>query len=228
MLLVVVPSVFISYIAAAYDQQGINILENKMENSVKPDKKYFTKVLWILMTISVLVLIILAIVHFLIVVNAGEIEVAYILWLVGIILLFLMWLFTTPIAYLWIKNLEYTILTDGIRIHKGIITKIQQNIPFRAITDFALQRTLFDRMLGIGSIKIQTAGQSHSPTGYEGKLGGLINFSEWHADLREKVKNLHPMSEAVTTSESSIISERDLLKQILTELKQIRSNTSKS
>ena len=197
-----------------------------MENSNKPDKKYFTKVIWILMTTSIFVFIVLSIVHFIIIVSAGTIEAVYIVWLTGIVFLLLMWLFTTPIASLWIKNLEYTILTDGIRIHKGIITKTQQNIPYRAITDFALERTLFDRMLGIGTIKIQTAGQSHSPTGYEGKLGGLINYNEWHADLREKVKTLHPVAEAVTTAEIPKYSEVDLLKQILDELKQIRSDTS--
>jgi uncharacterized membrane protein YdbT with pleckstrin-like domain len=202
-------------------------MEDLMQNSIKPDKKYFTKVLWMLITITVLLILAVAVTHFIIYLNHGEMEVALILWLGGIISLFLMWLISTPIAYLWIKNLEYTILEDGIRIHKGIITKIKQNIPFRAVTDFALQRTLFDRILGIGSIKIQTAGQSHSATGYEGKLAGLIDYEDWHSDLRERVKSLHPLSESTTTAETDFRSDTDLLKEILVELKEIKKNTAR-
>jgi len=198
-----------------------------MEKSIKPDKKYFTKVIWILSTITTLVILAVAITHFIIYLTNEELKAAFIIWLVAIVSLFLMWLFSTPIAHLWIKNLEYTIHGDAIRIHKGIITKTKQNIPFRAITDFALQRTLFDRILGIGSIKIQTAGQSHSPTGYEGKLAGLIDYEDWHSELRERVKSLHPLSEATTTAETSYRSDTDLLKEILNELREIKKNTAK-
>jgi uncharacterized membrane protein YdbT with pleckstrin-like domain len=202
-------------------------MEDLMQNSIKPDKKYFTKVLWMLITITVLSILAVGVTHFIIYLNRGEMEVAFMLWLGGIFSLFLMWLISTPIAYFWIKNLEYIINEDRIRIHKGIITKTKQNIPFRAITDFALERTLFDRILGIGSIKIQTAGQSHSATGYEGKLAGLIEYEDRHSQLRERVKSLHPLSESITTAESSHRSDTDILKEILIELREIKKNTAK-
>ena len=198
-----------------------------MEKSIKPDKKYFTKVLWVLMTLTALLVIIVGIIHMIINLNHGEPEAIIIIWMISILLLLLMWMITVPVAYLWIKNLAYTIHGDGIRIYKGIITKTQQNIPYRAITDFALERSLYDRFLGIGSIKIQTAGQSHTATGYEGKLGGLIEYDDWHSDLREKLKSLHPVSESVTTAETGPKSETDILKEILAELKAIRKNISK-
>ena len=56
------------------------------------------------------------------------------------------------------------------------MTKIQQNIPYRAITDYILHRSIYDRMLGLASIRIQTAGQIQTPTGYEGNLAGLPNW----------------------------------------------------
>jgi len=198
-----------------------------MEKSIKPDKKYFIKVVWILVTITVFIVLIAGVVHFIINMSQGNQEAIFIIWFASVAALFLMWLLTIPIAHLWIKNLGYTIREDGIRIQKGIITKLQQNIPYRAVTDFALERTLYDRILGIGSVKIQTAGQSHSPTGYEGKLAGLTDYEQWHADLRERVRSLQPVSESITTAETTRLSEKDLLMQILAELKEIKKNTGK-
>jgi uncharacterized membrane protein YdbT with pleckstrin-like domain len=154
--------------------------------------------------------------------NHGDPKAVAIVWTINILALLLMWLIGAPIAFFWIKNLSYTIHGDGIRVCKGIITKTQQNIPFRAITDFALERTLFDRMLGIGSIKVQTAGQSHNPSGYEGKLGGLVEFEEWHEDLKERLRVLHPGSEPVTNYETGPVSDTGLLQEILKELQAIR------
>ena len=197
-----------------------------MEQSFKPDKKYFVKVLWMQLTSTVLLIILMAIIHFIIRIESGNPEAIYAVWTIGILCLFLTWVFSTLISYLWIKNLEYIIRDDRVNIHMGILTKTQKNIPFRAITDFVLVRTLYDRMLGIGSLKIQTAGQSIQPSGYEGKLGGLIEYDKWHSELRAKIKSLHPISESITTAESGEISDISLLKQILEELKEIKNNTA--
>ena len=197
-----------------------------MEQSFKPDRKYFKKVLWIQLTISIMLIILMAAIHLIIKAADGDIEAAYVIWMIGILCLGLMWIFSTIIAHLWIKNLEYIVHDDRVTIHLGILTKSKKNIPFRMITDFVLVRTLYDRMLGIGSIKIQTAGQSTQPSGYEGKLGGLVEYDKWHTELREKVKFLHPLSEKSSTHQSEKISETAVLKQILEELKEIRKNTS--
>ena len=193
-----------------------------MGQSFKPDKKYFTKVLWIQFTISILTIILIAIIHFIIGITNGNLEAAYIIWLIGILCLFLMWIISTLISYLWIKNLEYIVHDDRINIYKGILTKTQQNIPFRAITDFVLVRTIYDRILNIGSIKVQTAGQSHQPSGYEGKLGGVLEYDKWHSELRGKVSSLHPVSDMMSTPETENKSAVEVLKQILEELKEIK------
>jgi len=199
-----------------------------MEQSFNPDKKYFKKVIWMQLTISILLIIAIGLIHFIIKLADGEIAAAYIIWLIGILAIIIMWIVSTPISYLWIKNLEYIIYEDRVIIHKGILTKTQQNIPFRAITDFALEKTLYDRFLNIGSVKIQTAGQSHTPTGYEGKLAGLIDYDKWHSTLREKVKSLHPKSESITTLETEKRVDATILEQMLNELKEIKKNTSKT
>ena len=198
-----------------------------MEETVKPDRKYFIKSLLILLTISVFVFVTVSIIHLIIYLTDGEPGVPLILWLVSVGSVLIMWIVSYPIIKLWIKNLSYTIRGDRVTIQKGILTKTQQNIPYRSVTDFILQRSLYDRFLGIGSIKIQTAGQTQSPSGYEGNIAGLIEYEKWHHQLREKVKSLHPVSESLTTSEPVPKSTTQLLEHILVELKEIRKQINK-
>jgi len=127
-----------------------------------------------------------------------------------------MWIISIPVMILWIKNLSYSIEEDRIVIHKGILTKIKQNVPFRMITDFMLERTLYDRFLGIGSIKIQTAGQTQNSTGYEGKLSGLIDWERLHEKLRSDLSRIESGKANQTDS-----AKGDALSEILLELKKI-------
>lgn len=192
---------------------------------IKPDKKLLTKQWFVLLTISVFLVIIAIALQFLIPLEEGETssQVAIILWPITIGIILLLWAISAPIITLWIKNLAYYIEDDRITIFKGILTKQQQNIPYRAITDFILHRSLYDRFLSIGSIRIQTAGQSRTATGYEGQLSGLVSWEDLHQQLRSKLKILHPIAEATAVAESvSVLSSDDKLQQILEELKAIR------
>jgi len=193
---------------------------------IKPDKKLLTKQWLVLLTISVFLLFIAIPLPFLIPLEEGETssQVAIILWPITIGIILLLWVISAPIITLWIKNLAYYLEDDRITICKGILTKKQQNIPYRAITDFILHRSLYDRFLSIGSIRIQTAGQSQTATGYEGQLSGLVQWEDLHQQLRSKLKKLHPIAEATAVAESdSILSSDDKLQQILEELKAIRN-----
>ena len=199
-----------------------------MENAIKPDKKYQTAQLLILSILSSLIIIGAVVLNIIIYLEAGsDLDGIMVIWLLCLGLISIMWIVSFPLIYLWIKNLSYFIHDDRITIQSGIITKKEQNIPYRSITDFVLERGPFDRILGIGTIKIQTAGQSTSATGYEGSLSGLLDYEPIHTDLREKLKSLHPISESITTSESVKQSDDSVLVQILEELKEIRRNTEK-
>ena len=199
-----------------------------MEEPLKPDRKYLVKGIWIFVTVSAILALLIAIIHLVIYLANGDIQAAEILWIVSLSIILAMWVIGYPILFLWYRNLEYRVYEDRVCIHKGILTKTQQNIPFRAITDFALVRTLYDRFLDIGSIKIQTAGKHISSSSqYEGNLAGLINYDQLHTELRERVKKLHPVSETVTTRESGKPADTEVLQEMLKELKEIRKNTGK-
>ena len=199
-----------------------------MENAIKPDKKYYIAQLLVLSVLSSFIIIGAVILNVIIYLEEGlDSEGIMIVWLLCLGLISIMWIVSFPLIHLWIKNLSYFIHDDRITIQSGIITKKEQNIPYRSITDLVLARGPFDRILGIGTIKIQTAGQSTSATGYEGSLSGLLDYEPLHANLREKLKSLHPISESITTSESVKLSDDSILVQILEELKEIRRNTEK-
>jgi len=195
-----------------------------MEEMIKPNKKLFTKTVWVLLTVTAFILAGVSIIHLIIYIADGDPNAPPVIWLIAVIVVLVMWLIVYPSAILWIRNLSYLIQEDRITIHKGILTKTQQNIPYRSITDFILQRSLYDRLLGIGSIRIQTAGQSQSASGYEGNMAGLVEYEKLHNRLRERLRLLHPISEALTTSEPGKKSMEQILKQMLQELKVIRKN----
>ena len=187
---------------------------------IRPDKKLITKSWLTLVSLSIVIVLFACLLHIIPALD-GDINLAqfsFYLWRVVFIAIILMWIIAAPIMILWIKNLSYFIESDKIVIKKGILTKIKQNIPFRMVTDFMLERTLYDRWLGIGSIKIQTAGQTQNATGYEGKLAGLINWDELHEKLRSDLTQARSSTKEI--SESPKVNE-DALENILIELKKI-------
>ncbi len=189
---------------------------------IRPDKKLITKSWLTLITISILI-VLFACALYIIPALKGDIdftEFSFYLWIVVLITILLMWIISAPIMILWIKNLSYFIEEDKIVIKKGILTKIKQNIPFRMITDFMLERTLYDRWLGIGSIKIQTAGQTQNATGYEGKLAGLLNWDELHEKLRSDLSEMKSSSKVIPKLSKT---DEEIQDKILNELKKISS-----
>jgi len=198
-----------------------------MEEIIYPDRKLLTKMIWIYLTITALLALMGGVLHLIIGLTGGDPEGPRVIWIIIGIGALLMWIIALPITILWIRNLSYLIRDDRVTIYKGILTKTQQNIPYRAVTDFILRRSLYDRALGIGSIRIQTAGQSQSSSGYEGNLAGVLEYDRWHDHLRDKLQSLGPLTESLTTKEPVEGSPDQFLSQILKEVRLIRKRVEK-
>ncbi|MHA2143549.1 MAG: PH domain-containing protein [Candidatus Thorarchaeota archaeon] len=109
-------------------------------------------------------------------------------WYWGIALIILGIIFT--VWALYVVRIEYSILAETgqpmpeIYVKKGIMTVTEKHVPFRTITSVFSKKGIFDRLFGIGSVEIQTAGMtgSTSPGGFhtkpEEKLEGLPYFNE--------------------------------------------------
>ena len=185
-----------------------------MDTSLRPDKLYFKKYIYIYMIITVIIYIFF--VPFCLIILKEKGPGLFILFLgtVGwlalgaIILLF---------SKLWIDRLSYIIKDSSITIYKGIFTKIEQNIPNTKVTDFILHRDLFDRFMGIGSIKVQTAGASGA-VGYEGKLDGVLDYEEVHRNLRDKLISMQTVAESTKNTNES---NDSVLTDILVEIREI-------
>ena len=76
-----------------------------MENTIKPDKKYWTAQILILATLSGLTLISAGVLHFIINYSSPVPESTMVLWAICFGANLLMWVISYPIIHLWTKNL---------------------------------------------------------------------------------------------------------------------------
>ena len=146
--------------------------------------------------------------------------------LITINLLWVVFFTAFPLVYqkFRIKNLLYEMKDSSITLHRGIFTKIEQNIPYNKVTDFILHRDLMDRFLGIGSIKVETAGNSGG-TGFDGILEGLEDYEEIHKILRNKLNESQNPNQ--TYKNTDALENDSVLTDILLELKEINNKLKK-
>ena len=196
-----------------------------METIITPDSKFQTKNFYLHLTATVIVASILPLISLFITAKKPDKVPDSFFLNIFLLISILIWVIAFPLSRLWISRLSYVIRDDQVTIHKGVLTKTQQNIPIRAVTDFVLERDLFDRFLGIGTVKIQTAGQGASTDGYEGTLTGLLEYDKWHGELRDRMKAMHqPAGPAATGEEPG---GGDVFAAMLTELQAIRKAVEK-
>jgi membrane protein YdbS with pleckstrin-like domain len=107
-------------------------------------------------------------------------------WTLGLNLIWLIpSLLFTPYYY---RSIEYSVKAESgetmpeIYVKKGIVTVTRKHVPFRAITNISSNIGPFDRLFGIGSVHIETAGFSgSSQTGPEEKIEGIV----FHEEVRD-------------------------------------------
>jgi membrane protein YdbS with pleckstrin-like domain len=104
-------------------------------------------------------------------------------WTFGLNLIWLIpMLIWIPFYY---RSIEYSVKAESgetmpeVYVRKGVFTVTRKHVPFRTITNISSKAGVFDRMLGIGSVHIETAGYSGSQqTGPEEKLEGIVFYEE--------------------------------------------------
>ncbi len=121
----------------------------------------------------------------------GVVVVWYILWIIYL-------------SYYY-KSMVYQLKENEMIVQRGVFQKIEKNVPFRAVTNLAVFRSLFDRMFGIGTIRLHTAGYSGTPLPEE-NIEGLVNYQEVYDKLIAKIRPL----QAMTPRASVEVEEQDL------------------
>jgi len=179
----------------------------------------------------------------------------FVLWLVGAItgsnpgLLFEYWWLTLNLWYLvltaiwlipaliivplYLNSIEYSVITEEgttsseIFVKKGIINITRKHVPFRTITNISSRAGLFDRLFGIGSIEIETAGFSGTTTSAEEKLEGITFYEELRDFILRELRKfkdpyvtgteiVHPVEDPIPQLDDSLEDE------ILLVLREIR------
>ena len=147
-------------------------------------------------------------------------------------------LLSTLINALWIvplvlligpyfRSLQYEIEDDEVLVRVGVITKSVKHVPYRTVTNLTVVRGPFDRLFGLGTLNIQTAGMS-GQQGAEESLIGLTNYQEVYDRVAAMLRRYRG---AMTPDQSGVGSEPprvdgQLLAEILDEIKAIRRDMS--
>ena len=80
--------------------------------------------------------------------------------LIAVILLVLVAIPLVVVPYLRWRTTHYVITSHRVMVRRGILTKNGKDITLSKITDVSFQQTLLDRIIGAGSLHIESAGDS--------------------------------------------------------------------
>lgn len=132
------------------------------------------------------------------------------------------------IAYFFARayyaSLEYLLTDDAVIVRRGVITHSEAVVPFRTVVNIDLKRGPFDRLLGLGSLQIHTAGYSQSSSA-EASLVGLEDYERWHEVLQQALRETRRTLGAEAAGEEAVGGEVEtaaLLREIRDELIALR------
>jgi len=153
---------------------------------------------------------------------------ALIMITVSIAIVGVLWIIGALLVIPYYKSLRYEIHDDEVIVHVGVITKSVKHVPYRTVTNLAVNRGILDRLFGLGTLNIQTAGMS-GQTGAEEALVGLPNVQEVYdlvaTELRRFRAGMSPTGADVDpTQRSTTDAQAGELAAILAEVKAIRKS----
>ena len=97
----------------------------------------------------------------------------------------LLWLIPLLVLIpIFVKTIEYSVRAKSgeampeIYVKEGLFTITVNHVPFRTITNISSKAGVFDRLFGIGSVHIETAGNSNDIKGPEETLEGIVFYEE--------------------------------------------------
>jgi len=133
----------------------------------------------------------------------------------------------------YFRSIEYSVKGESgetmpeIYVKKGVVTITRKHVPFRTITNISSRAGPFDRMFGIGSVHIQTAGYSGGKqTTPEEKLEGIVFYEEVRDFILNELRKFRAPyvigTEVVTPVEEPVTRIEGFDDEILITLREIR------
>lgn len=151
--------------------------------------------------------------------SAGGIVVSLVIGLLAAV----GWLGALLLTGPYYRSLSYEIQDDEVIVHAGIWTKSVKHVPYRTVTNLVVKRDVVDRMLGIGTLNIQTAGMS-GQTGVEESLAGLSDVQSVYDTVAQELRRFRGgmAPTQAEAEEAPTPAPPDALGAILAEVRAIR------
>lgn len=133
--------------------------------------------------------------------------------------------FIMPYLYFRFRTLRYRFDNEGIAVSYGLLWRRESYLTYARIQDIHVTRNLFERWLGIGTVKIQTASGSARA---EEEITGIRQFNEVRNFLYARMRGhtlqnqttMGAENEATTTTEEMLAAIRDELRAIRLAVKE--------
>ncbi|MCK4319370.1 PH domain-containing protein [Candidatus Micrarchaeota archaeon] len=171
------------------------------------------RVVWLIRTGGIILLLLLLLV--LIITPFTPIK-EYTFWIALILL-------AISIAYaIWLElhyqEYTYEFYEDKLRIKRGIINKERINIPYDKIQNVNIKKDIMERLFGLATVRIETAGTS--PGEAEGIIEGIGNykaFTRYCMEMAEETRKKTHVGRREATEKGT-----SYLKEILKEMKELK------
>lgn len=126
---------------------------------------------------------------------------------------------TMPYLYFRFRTLRYRFDNEGLAVSYGLLWRRESYLTYARIQDIHVTRNLFERWLGIGTVKIQTASGSAQA---EEEITGIRQFNQVRNFLYARMRGHTLQSQAAagaedqaaTTTEETLAAIRDELRAI--------------
>ena len=92
----------------------------------------------------------------------------------------------TFLASARVRSLEYKITSTSVTVSSGVINKVLKTVPFKKITNVEIRRGMYDRLTGLATIRIHTAGYSGTTTA-EGIIEGIEEYEKVYEQILKKI-----------------------------------------
>ena len=119
----------------------------------------------------------------------------------------------------YFRSLRYEIHEEQVIMQVGVITRSVKYVPFRTVTNMTIKRDPLDRLFGLGSLEIQTAGISGTNQAEQHLVG--LEDPQVVYDLARRALQRFRGAMAPTAAD---IDDENLLRSILEEVRAIRES----
>jgi uncharacterized membrane protein YdbT with pleckstrin-like domain len=154
--------------------------------TIKPSPKYRSRMRIVLTLIALTFVTGSSILGLLIALDKG-IRVFFLAFLVSSLVAGMWWIVAQLLVGPYYNSLRYEIEEDEVIVRAGIWTQSVKHVPYRTVTNMTVKRDVLDRLLGLGTLRIQTAGMS-GQKGAEETLAGMETAQEVYETVATELR----------------------------------------